>query len=136
MENEIWQFEQQTRILREFLEQTNGIWRDSAAKEITTNLLEPHQISNEQMLRLLKQQLEALATGDAKLQQIFEQTNQMEVVFEQMEAILQFVEADLVEAGQYVSQNHRQLAQVNTDLQNLEELIKKANAAGNGVSLP
>jgi beta-phosphoglucomutase-like phosphatase (HAD superfamily) len=67
MEDLLWSTTQQSRVLLDLRKDIRPVWRDEAARELTSRYLDPHESEDQQMLAGFNRQKEALDEARIKL---------------------------------------------------------------------
>jgi hypothetical protein len=67
MEDELWSLGQQSRVVREFRQEIQGVWDDAASRQVNTRYLNPHEEAASHLVDSLRAQQEALLNTRASL---------------------------------------------------------------------
>jgi hypothetical protein len=134
MEEQLWYAQQQSRVLREFRENIQGLWNDEASRELNTRYLNPHEEDDKQMLGHLQSQLTSLNLSSNSL--VAAQQNALKAEKLSLECVetLKLAEEDSATAEQFYEQHRNYLVSAQGRFSEIERLIAQANHACNGVA--
>lgn len=127
LEESLWTFKQRSRVLQDYRQDIQGIWRDDAATEINRRYFRPHEEDSQQALIALAGQLSSLSESDAKLyiaSQLILEANRLS---EEIEKLIIFANQDISRSHSEYSVFQEQNSAARNELPTIAQLINQAN---------
>jgi hypothetical protein len=127
LEESLWTFKQRSRVLQDYRQDIQGIWRDDAATEINGRYLRPHEEDSQQALIALARQLSSLGESDEKLQMAGQLILEANRLSEEIEKSIIFANQDISRSHSEYSVFQEQSSAARNQLPTIDQLINQAN---------
>src|SRR5688572_14612448 len=123
MEEQLWYIDQQTKALQEFRNAIRNLWDDEASRDLNMRYLNPHQDDSGYMVDGFRQQYKKLLETDTLMDSAVEHAEIAETLSEAIAELIVFVDEDIQTAYQYSEQYKEHIAQAQSLLPEIEDLI-------------
>jgi len=133
MEEILWYTKQQSRTLHEFRQEIQGLWDDSAARDINMRYLNPHQDDDNKMVDGFQGQYDALEKAKVKLNSANEHALQAEKLSQEIFELLEATQQDVDTAYHFEEQYKEHHFITRTLLAQIAQSIALANSVCEGV---
>lgn len=131
LEESLWKFTQQSRVLQDFRQDIQGVWRDNAATEINKRYFCPHEEDSQQALTALARQLSSLSESDATLQMAGQLILEANRLSEEIEKLITFANQDISRSHSEYSIFQEQNSASRSQIPTISQLINQANNCSN-----
>ncbi len=128
MDDLLWLMKQQSRVLQELRLNTQGVWQDEAARELSSRYLTPHEDEDQYMLAGFSQQYEAIEQSKTRIitaeEHAVQSGNYAEIVDEELKLTEQELQGSYGNYDTYV----RYHAEARSKFPIIQDLLDQANS--------
>jgi exonuclease VII small subunit len=133
LEDELWLLQQKFRDLKEYRIEIRAVWDDSAAHELNSRYLNPHEADAEDMQNAMINQYDALEQTNSRLEMTSALLRKAENLSQQVAQRLASADETLIDVHKQLDLSVNYRSEAESGIPEVHRIIAIANSACRGI---